>query len=96
MLNKLIIYVRIYHDCFTIHLSIRNKLEKEIMDTLDAPDISCFLMDILFTRVNTELKKEEIISHFKGVNSTLRIIIATSTFGMGFPDIRQFSTGISI
>ena len=42
----------------------------------------------MFTRVNTELKKEEMIEE---VNNTLKIIIATSEFGMGVdcPDLWQ-------
>ena len=45
----------------------------------------------MFTSVSTPGKKEEMICSFKAENSTLRVIIATSAFGMGVdcPNIRK-------
>ena len=43
----------------------------------------------MFTRVCTETKKEQIITLFSSTASKLRILVSTTTFGMGVdvPDI---------
>ena len=50
-----------------------------------------FLLVDVFTRVNTDEKKEQILQFFKVPNSTLRVLIATTAFGMGVdcPNIRR-------
>ena len=62
-----------------------------ILEPLDAPELSEFLLVDVFTSVSTPGKKEEMISSFKAEDSTLRVIIATSAFGMGVdcPNIRK-------
>ena len=44
----------------------------------------------IFTRACTESNKEKILTHFCNMKSKLRVVIATTAFGMGIdcPDIR--------
>ncbi|SMN01270.1 ATP-dependent DNA helicase RecQ [uncultured Candidatus Thioglobus sp.] len=88
---KTVIFVRSYTDCCTIYLGFRREMGKEILDPLGAPEMSQFLLVDVFTRVNTQEKKEQVMASFKVVESTLRIVIATTAFGMGVdcPNIHQ-------
>ena len=88
---KSVIFVRTYSDCCTLYLAIRKIMGQVILEPLDAPELSEFLLVDVFTSVSTPGKKEEMICSFKAENSTLRVIIATSAFGMGVdcPNIRK-------
>ena len=63
-----------------------------ILEPLDAPELSEFMLVDVFTSISTPGKKEEMICSFKAEDSTLRVIIAmASAFGMGVdcPNIRK-------
>ena len=88
---KTVIFVRTYSDCCTLYLTIRKKMGTDISEPIGSPEMSQFLLVDVFSRVCTQKKKEQIIESFKVTNSILRLIIATSAFGMGVdcPNIRR-------
>ena len=94
---KTLIYVRTYKDCCTLYLMLKKKLGREIMEPPGCPNVAGHRLVETFTTVLTAEKKDEIIRSFTCTNGSLRLIIATTTFGMGIdcPDIHQiFHWGI--
>ena len=88
---KTIIFARLYSDCANMLTTMQNQMKSEIFEPIGAPNMGRFLLVDVFTRVNTEEKKEQILQFFKVPNSTLRVLIATTAFGMGVdcPNIRR-------
>lgn len=88
---KTIIFVRSYTDCSDLYLTIEKKLGKNVFEPQESPALSQFRMVDMYTRVSTARKKECIIAQFSKVNSVLRVVIATTSFGMGIdsPNIRK-------
>ena len=70
---------------------IEKKRGHEVFEPVGAPNFSRVLMVDMFTRVNTQEKRDQIVERFKTINCTLRVLIATTAFGMGVdcPDIRK-------
>ena len=88
---KTVIFVRTYSDCCTLYLTIRKNMGRDILEPIGSPEMSQFLLVDVFSRVCTQKKKEQILESFKVLNGVLRLIIATSAFGMGVdcPSIRR-------
>ena len=63
--------------------TMQNQMKSKIFEPIGAPKMGRFLLVDVFTRVNTEEKKEQILQFFKVPNNTLWVLIATTAFGMG-------------
>jgi len=61
------------------------------MDPPGCPKLEDHWLVDMFTRVSSNSKKEAVIKSFSTIDGTLRVLIATTAFGMGLdcPDIRQ-------
>lgn len=88
---KTIIYCRTYQSCINMYMAIKNKIGTGLTEPPGYPNISRYRIIDFFTSVLTTDKKEEVISLFASQTGTLRIVIATTAFGMGVdvPDIHQ-------
>ncbi len=88
---KTIIFSRLYSDCASMFTIMQKQMKNEMYEPIGAPKMRRILLADVYTRVNTEAKKEQILQFFKTPNSTLRCLIATTAFGMGVdcPNIRQ-------
>ena len=88
---KTVIYVRTYSDCSGIYMLMKAKLGSRFTEPPDYPHVSKFRVIDMFTRVLTTDKKEQVLQSFSEKDGVLRLIIATTAFGMGIdcPDIRR-------
>ena len=88
---KTVIYVRSYSDCSNIYLLLKKKLGPNFTEPPGYPNMTGFRLIDMFSRVLTQGKKDEVLQSFSKAGSLLRLIIATTTFGMGIdcPDIRK-------
>ena len=88
---KTLIYVRTYADCSTIYMLLKGNLGPAITEPPGCPSVSGHRLVDMFTRVLSSEKKEDVIHSFSEVGGTLRVVIATTAFGMGVdcPDIRR-------
>ena len=88
---KTVIFVRQYRDCSDLYLMLQHKLGSAFTEPPGYPNVSQFRMVEMYSRVLTNEKKEQVLSSFTASASKLRIVIATSAFGLGvdIPDIRR-------
>ena len=88
---KSVVFVQSYRDCCDLYMSIERKLGRDIFYPSDSPSLSKFRMVDLYSSVSTVEKKESVLQFFKKVGSTLRVVIATVSLGVGVdcPDIRK-------
>ena len=86
---KTVIYVRSYSDCSKINMLLRRKLGPSFTEPAGCPNVTGYRIIDMFTRVLTEEKKE-VLQSFSVVGGILRLVIATTAFGMVIdcPDIR--------
>ena len=94
---KTVIFCRSYKDCGDLFVMLRHKLGEDYTEPKGYPDFDEFRMIEVYTRVAKPEKREEIIKLFVIPESNLRLIIATTAFGMGIdcPDIsRIFHWGL--
>lgn len=88
---KTVLFVRTYRDCSDLYALLQHKLGSAITDPPGYPNVSEYRRLEMYSRVLTTQKKEQVLSTFSGKNSVIRLVIATSAFGLGVdcPDIRR-------
>ena len=80
---KTIVYVRSYKDCITIYQLLKSKMGLGFTDTMGYPNLSVYRLIEMHTRVLPPEKKDEVLHSFSKVKGKLRLVIATTAFGMG-------------
>lgn len=88
---KTVIYVRTFADCSNVYILLKHKLGKFFTDPPGYPNHADYLLIDMFTAVQTREKKDEVLRLFTQKGGKLRMILATTAFGMGVdcPDIRR-------
>ena len=88
---KTVIFVRSYQDCTNLFLTVACALRKDITFPAGYPNLLKYRLITMYTRATTDEMKSKIMASFTQERSTLRIVIATTSFSMGIdiPDIRQ-------
>ena len=85
---KTVIFCRTYKDCSNLYLTIRTKLGQRFTEPFGYPDFHQFRLVEIFTRVATTAMKDTILQSFSRENGTLRLVVATTAFGLGI-DCRE-------
>lgn len=87
---KTVLYVRTYTDCCSVYMLVKGKLGSAFTEPPGCPNVAGHRLVDMYTRVLTVEKKEEVLCTFSKSDTSLRLVIATSAFGMGVdcPDIR--------
>ena len=88
---KTIIFCQNYQDCSNLYLSLVEHLGKDKTYPPGYPNLVEYRLLSMYTRASTSLMKQTVMSLFCKMNSTLRVIIATTAFSMGIdcPDVHQ-------
>ena len=87
---KTVIFCRQYKDCAALYHLLCRYLGKHITYPSGYPVLLRFAMVNIYTRACTVNNREEILTRFCNSTGVLRIVIATTAFGMGIDcsDIR--------
>jgi len=93
IMPKTIVFCRSLQDCATFFEIIKKRLGKNITDPPHAPydELVDFRLVDRFTAVLSTETREALLREFCKYNSRLRLMIATTAFGMGVdcPDIEK-------
>lgn len=80
---KTVLFCRSYRDCADLFTTLKCKLGENFTEPPGYPDFDEFRLIELYTRVSKPEKREDITKLFTSPDSNLRLIIATTAFGMG-------------
>jgi bloom syndrome protein len=80
---KTVVFIRKYRDCSDLYALLRYKLGSSMTDPPGYPNVSKYRRVDMYHRVLTTRKKEKMLATFCSKDSVLRVIIATSAFGLG-------------
>lgn len=80
---KTVVFVRKYRDCSDLYAILQYKLGSAITDPPGYPNVSEYRRVEMYSRVLTTEKKEQVLSTFSSKESKIRLVIATSAFGLG-------------
>lgn len=88
---KTVIFCSNYMDCAEMYRSLRSELGPQFTEPPSYPDLQPFRLVDMYTRASTNSMKERIIATFCSQVTNLRVVIATTAFGMGIDcaDIRR-------
>lgn len=88
---KTVIFCQSFTSCYQLYAVLKRELKEMFTHPIGYPDLHNFRLVDMFHSGCLPHVKENILSSFTKVECTLRIIIATSSFGMGIdcPDIRR-------
>ena len=80
---KTVIFCQKYRDCSDLYTSLHRKLGPGFTEPPSYPNFHQFRLVDLYTRVATVSMKEKILASFMQPSGILRLVIATTAFGMG-------------
>ena len=80
---KTIIFFRRYTDCAALYQVLKKKLDGHITFPPDYPVLQQFVVLSMYTRASKIEMKERVLASFCDPKGVLRIVLATTAFGMG-------------
>lgn len=91
MTPKTVIYCQSFTCCYQLYDSIRCQLQNNFTFPSGYPDLHQFRLVEMFHSGCTVQVRDKILKTFTDILSNVRVVIATSSFGMGIdcPDIRR-------
>ena len=80
---KTIVYVRSYADCIAIYQILKSKMGSNFTEPVGYPNLTAYKLVEMYTRVLPAEKKDQVLQTFSLADGKLRLVIATTAFGMG-------------
>ena len=90
-MSRTIIYSRSIADCADLYEFFKGELGDHFLVPPDAPDQSKYRHVDMYTSITDDEVKSQIVTSFSDPGAPLRVVCATSAYGMGVdcPDIRE-------